>query len=54
MKLICEKYTSSKMAYFNRAIEASLGRTQVYAVEIEEVTAKRKKYDSKDKEIKAI
>ncbi len=52
MKLICEKYTPTKMAYFDLAIRAGLSKTNVYRVEIEEVTAKRKKYGDDGKEIK--
>lgn len=52
MKLICEKYTPSKMKYFDMAIRAGLKRTNVYKVEIKEITAKRKKYDELGKEMK--
>lgn len=52
MRLICEKYTPSKMEYFPLAIEAGLGRANVYKVEIQEITAKRKKYDEKGEEMK--
>ena len=52
MKLICEKYTPDKMKYFNMAIKAGLNRTNVYRVGIEEITSKRKKYDSQGKEMK--
>ncbi|WP_352404300.1 pyridoxamine 5'-phosphate oxidase family protein [Sporanaerobacter acetigenes] len=44
MKLICEKYTPTKMDYFNMAIKAGLKRTNVYGIEIEEIKAKRKKF----------
>lgn len=50
--LICEKYTPDKVAYFNMAIKAGLKRTNVYRVEIEKLTAKRKKYDTHGKEMK--
>lgn len=52
MRIICEKYTPSKMDYFDIAIEAGLGRTNVYRVEIEDMTGKRKKYDPSGKEMK--
>lgn len=52
MKLICEKYTPSKMKYFNTAIKAGLARTNVYSIEIESITAKRKKYDPSGVEMK--
>lgn len=52
MKVICEKYTPTKMDYFSIAIESGLSRTNVYAIDIEEITAKRKKYDKSGKEMK--
>lgn len=52
MKLICEKYTPLKMDYFNMAIKAGLKRTNVYRIEIEEIKAKRKKYDIHGEEMK--
>lgn len=52
MKLICEKYTLTKMDYFDMAIKAGLKRTNVYGIEIEEITAKRKKYDTHGEEMK--
>ncbi len=52
MKLICEKYTPIKMDYFNMAIKAGLKRTNVYRIEIEEIKAKRKKYDIHGEEMK--
>lgn len=52
MRLVCEKYTPSKMEYFNMAIEAGLKRTNVYRIEVEEINSKRKKYDKQGKEMK--
>lgn len=52
LKLICEKYTKTKMEYFPIAIEAGLARVNIYGVEIEEITAKRKKYDIDGEEMK--
>ena len=52
MKLVCQKYTPDKMKYFDMAIEAGLNRTNVYKIEVEEISAKRKKYDSEGKEMK--
>ena len=52
MRLVCEKYTPDKMEYFDMAIKAGLSRTNVYRVEIEAITSKRKKYDSSGKEMK--
>ncbi|MCK9443432.1 MAG: pyridoxamine 5'-phosphate oxidase family protein [Tissierellaceae bacterium] len=52
MKLICEKYTPTKMAYFDLAVESGLKRANVYKVKIKEITGKRKKYDIHGKEMK--
>ena len=52
MRLICEKYTPSKMKYFDTAIDAGLKRTNVYKVKIESLSAKRKKYDDEGVEMK--
>jgi len=52
MRLICQKYTPTKMPYFAPAIRAGLSRANVYKVEIEEITAKRKKYDEHGEEMK--
>lgn len=48
MRLICEKYTPSKMKYFQKAINTGLGRTNIYKIEIHHIKAKRKKYNSQD------
>ena len=52
MRLICEKYTPTKMDYFDVAIKSGLKRTNVYGIEIEEIKAKRKKYDIHGEEMK--
>lgn len=52
MKIICEKYTPTKMKYFHTAINAGLNRANVYKVEIADITSKRKKYDDKGVEMK--
>lgn len=52
MKIICEKYTPTKMEYFDMAIKTGLSRTNVYRIDVEEFSAKRKKYDSEGKEMK--
>ena len=52
MKLICKKYTPTKMKYFNMAIKAGLNRTNVYRVEIKGISSKRKKYNLTGEEIK--
>lgn len=52
LRLICEKYTPDKMDYFDIAINSGLGRVNVYAIDIEDITAKRKKYDLNGEEMK--
>lgn len=52
MRLICDKYASSKMGYFDIAIKAGLNKVDVYKIEIENITAKRKKYDRNGVEMK--
>lgn len=49
---VCKKYTPHKMKYVPMAIEHSLNRTMVYRLNIEAITAKRKKYDDERKEMK--
>ncbi len=52
MRFICEKYTPTKMKYFDAAVNTSIAATNIYSIDIEEVTAKRKKYDAKGVEMK--
>ncbi len=52
MRLICEKYSPDKMKYFGSAIDAGLSRTNLYRIRIENISAKRKKYDDKGLEMK--
>lgn len=52
LRLICEKYTPSKLKYIDIAIDGGLHRTNIYKIKIEEVTAKRKKFDDKGEEMK--
>lgn len=52
MRLICGKYTPTKMKYFDMAVEVGIKRTDVYRIEIEEIRAKRKKYDTYGREIR--
>lgn len=52
LKLVCEKYTPSKMDYFSLAIKAGLDKTNVYRIKIENLTGKRKKYDINHEEMK--
>lgn len=52
LRLICEKYTPSKLKYIDIAIAGGLERTNIYKIRIEGITAKRKKFDDKREEMK--
>lgn len=52
MRLICEKYTPTKMKFFHAAVNSSINVTNIYSIEIDELTSKRKKYDTKGIEMK--
>ena len=45
IRLICEKYTPTKMDYINLAIKSGLKMINIYRIEIQGITSKRKKYD---------
>lgn len=49
---ICAKYTPDKMQFFEAAFAAGKTRTAVFAISIDEVTAKRKKFGRDGKELK--
>ena len=52
MRLICEKYTPSKMHLFDLALRSGMKRTAIYRIETYKITAKRKKFDSQGEEMK--
>jgi len=52
MRAICEKYVPDKMILFEAALEMSLERMAVYAIEIDSIKAKRKKFDAQNEEMK--
>lgn len=52
LKYICEKYTPDKMQYFDLAIKSAIAATNVYKISIENITAKRKKFDAHGEEMK--
>lgn len=52
LKAICEKYTPDKMEFFQSAISSGLKRVNIYAVEIENISGKRKKLDASGEEMK--
>lgn len=52
MRLICDKYTPSKMHLFDLAINAGMSRTAIYCIKIKSITGKRKQFDSQGEEMK--
>lgn len=52
LRMICQKFVPDKIAYFDAALAGALPITMVYRIEIEEITAKRKKFDADGKELK--
>lgn len=52
IRLICEKYTPTKMKYLDLAIESGFQIINIYKIEIKEITAKRKKFDIHGEEMK--
>ena len=52
LRLVCEKYTPDKMVLFDIGSEAGVDKVNIYAIKIEEITAKRKKFDEAGKEMK--
>lgn len=52
LRLICQRYAAENMAAFDSAIQRSLERTDIWRIEMQEITGKRKKYDAEGKEMK--
>ncbi|HMN15033.1 MAG TPA: pyridoxamine 5'-phosphate oxidase family protein [Bellilinea sp.] len=52
IRAISERYAASNMANFDAAVAASMHRTLIYRLDVETVTAKRKKYGPDGKELK--
>ncbi|MDX9918061.1 MAG: pyridoxamine 5'-phosphate oxidase family protein [Gudongella sp.] len=52
LRKICKKFTPDKMAYFEAAANTGIKDTNAFSVEIEELTAKRKRFDSEGIEMK--
>lgn len=52
LRLISEKYTPDKMAYFDAAFASGAKKTDVFEVKIESITAKRKQFGSSGEELK--
>lgn len=49
LRLICEKYTPNRMDLFPIAIKTGISKVKFFAIEISDITAKRKKYDAQGK-----
>ena len=52
LKLTCLKYTPDKMDYFKIALASGMSRTRVFAIDMEDISGKRKKYDETGREMK--
>lgn len=52
LRAIARKFAPRWMDYFPQAVESGLKVTAVYAVDIQEITAKRKKFDAQGREMK--
>ncbi len=52
LRLLCERHTPELMEKFPSEAAQSLGRTGVWCIETETITAKRKRYDSAGVELK--
>ncbi|NLJ95180.1 MAG: pyridoxamine 5'-phosphate oxidase family protein [Clostridiaceae bacterium] len=52
LRAIVKKYTPEHMNLADQGIKAGIERVKVYAVSMDHVTAKRKRYDSEGKEMK--
>lgn len=52
LRLLCQRHTPTNMDHFDEAISQSLGQTGVWRVDVQEISGKRKKYDTQGKEMK--
>lgn len=52
LRYICQKYTPNRLDYFSGAVDTDLRHVNVYCIRIEELSAKRKKYDQAGQEMK--
>ncbi len=52
LRLVCRKYTTDKEKYVDTALASGMELTRVFAIDILEVTGKRKKYDTNREEMK--
>ncbi len=54
LRVICQKFTPDKMAYFETAAIGALHITKVYEIEILSLTGKRKRFDTQGNELKGL
>lgn len=52
LRLICIKYVPSKAKFIEHAINSGISATNIYKISMDEITAKRKKFDSNKEEMK--
>ena len=52
LRLLCERHTPELLDRFEPEVARSLDRTGVWCIAVEQITAKRKRYDSTGKELK--
>lgn len=52
LEAVCAKYVPDMMEFFELALNSAYSTTKVFAVDIEEIKAKRKKFDDNKEELK--
>lgn len=52
LERVCRKYTPDQMKFVQMAITSGINLTRVFEIRMEEITAKRKKFDALGKEMK--
>lgn len=52
LQLICQKYTPDKLKYFEVAHQSGAALTRTFAISMDEVTGKRKRFDAQRQEMK--
>lgn len=52
LELICRKYTPHRMDYFKLAVQSGMPMIRAFEISMDEVTAKRKKFDENRTEMK--
>ena len=51
LQALCAKYTPDKLDLVPAALRAGMSKTRIYRIDIESITAKRKKYDTRGEEM---